>query len=148
MLLYTEFSYESLCELLEAEEPKLAALLTELKTVEENGQLRCLTDCGTALAIHEWLLENLPRSELMEPGLQSAETRLRVRMEELDPGCGSLYKVISWAPRSKPIDWPSEWAEGWAARIRTEENWGLFFPAEDFVPAADAPALLVFATAE
>ena len=145
VLLYTEFDPESLFGLLKAEEPQLYALVQELEPVREEDSLRIRTDCGTVLAIQEWLLENLPQSELMAPELQAAETGLRIRMEALDPGSESLYRVISWAPRSKPIAWPEQWPEAWAARLRTQENWELFFPTEDFVPSADAPAWLVFA---
>ncbi len=145
VLLYSEFRSESLLKLLETEEPELCALVEALEPVEEDGQLRYHTDCGTVLALHEWLLENLPQSEQMDLDVQKAETNLRIRMEALDPGSASLYRVITWTPRTHPIAWPSEWPEGWAARLRTEENWALFFPSEDFVPNADAPAVLVFA---
>ncbi len=144
VLLYTEFTPESLFALLEAEAPALYKLTAELEPQESEGLIRYETDCGTALAIQEWLLENLPQSEIMSGAAQEAETRLRIRMEELDPGSGSLYRIITWSPPDHPVKWPETWPEGWALRLRTEENWSLFFPAEDYVPSSDNPAWLVF----
>lgn len=146
VLLYTEFTPESLFALLEAEAPALYKLTAELEPQESEGLIRYETDCGTALAIQEWLLENLPQSEIMSGAAQEAETRLRIRMEELDPGSGSLYRIITWSPPDHPVKWPETWPEGWALRLRTEENWSLFFPAEDYVPSSDNPAWLVFPT--
>ncbi len=144
VLLYTEFDSASLLALLEQEEPKLYALVAELEPENVDGIIRYTTDCGTILAIQEWLLSQLPREEEMEPALEKAETDLMTRMEALDPGSGSLYRIITWTPRDHPIRWPESWPEGWADRLRTEENWQLFFPSEDYVPNADKTAYLVF----
>lgn len=145
VLLYSEFSAESLLELLDTEAPKLSALLADCRQEERDGLLVFETDCGTVLAIHEWLLSNLPHSELMDGSALDAEMKLMQKMEELDPGSGSLYRVISWEPPTHPVAWPENWPTGWAVRLRTEENWGLFFPVEDYTPNADKPALLAFA---
>ena len=66
-------------------------------------------------------------------------------MEAMDPGSGSLYKVITWARADDAVSWPEEWPEGWADRVRTEENWGLFFPEEGYTPNAGKTAYLAFA---
>lgn len=144
VLVYTEFDRDSLFALLKEEEPKLYALVAELDPAYGIGTTYYVTDCGTVLAIHEWLLSQLPREEEMEPALEKAETDLMIRMETLDPGSGSLNRIITWAPRDHPIPWPSSWPEGWADRFRREENWQLYFPTEDFVPNAGKPAYLVF----
>lgn len=144
VLVYTEFDFKSLFGLLEAEQPELFALVEKLEPEERDGMMVFETDCGTALAIHEWLLEHLPRSEIMDAQVEEAETNLRIRMEGLDPGSGSLYRIIAWAPPTHAIAWPEEWPEGWADRVRTEENWGLFFPAEDYTPNAGKTAYLAF----
>ena len=144
VLLYSEFSPESLFALLQAEEPALYEKAQALPCEEADGLLLYRTDCGTALAIHEWILENLPQSEQMDQTSMEAETRLRIRMEALDPQSGSLYRIITWAPRPKPVAWPTEWPADWAVRLRTEENWGLFFPTEGYAPSADKPAILAF----
>ncbi len=145
VLLYTEFDAKSLFTVLEREAPALWALTEALEPEDAEGCLRLSTDCGTALAIQEWLLRNLPESEMMNRDLRAAEKQLMSRMDELDPGSGSLYRIITWSPPDHPIQWPEYWPAGWAARLRTEENWAMFFPREDFVPQRDAPALLVFA---
>lgn len=144
VLLYTEFSPESLFDLLRKEEPELYVLTESLEPATEDGALYYVTDCGTALAIHEWLLSNLPQSEQMDMNVREAETGLMIRMEALDPGSESLYRVITWTPRTHPIVWPQTWPEDWAVRLRTEENWGLFFPTEDYTPNAGKTAYLVF----
>ena len=145
VLFYSEFSAESFLDLLEAEAPKLFALLPDLEPEAQDGLLLYRTDCGTALAIHEWLLANLPHSEIMDENILSAEMKLSQRMEELDPGSGSLYRVVSWEPPSQPVSWPGTWPAGWAIRFRTEENWALFFPSEDYTPNEGKTAYLVFA---
>lgn len=101
-------------------------------------------DYQTLLALHEWLMQNLPRSELMDEDVLQAETDTMIRLEELDPGSESLNRIITWAPRAKPIEWPIFWADDWAVRMRTAENWALFFPAEDYIPDPEDLAYLVF----
>ena len=145
VLVYTEFDFKSLFGVLEAEEPELFSLVEGLEPEERDGMLVFETDCGTALAIHEWLLERLPVSAITDAKTSEAEKKLQIRMEELDPGSGSLYKVISWASPSRTVAWPAEWPEDWADRVRTAENWELFFPDEDYSPNAEKPACLVFA---
>ena len=143
-LSYTDFDYDSLLTLLETEAPALAALLADSEPEAAEGMTLYKTDCGTILALQEWLLENLPRSLDMDAAVIEAEAGLRVRMEALDPGNGSLYKVITWSRADDAVTWPEEWPEGWADRVRTEENWGLFFPEEGYTPNAEKPAYLVF----
>ena len=145
VLLYTEFDLESLLSLLETEEPDLYKLLADLEPESAEALTLCKTDCGTILALQEWLLQNLPQAEVMAPGLREAETGLMIRMEALDPGSASLNRVITWTRRDHAIQWPAAWPEGWADRLRTEENWSLFFPTEDYVPNSDKPAYLAFA---
>ena len=144
VLVYTDFDYDSLLTLLETEAPALAALLADSEPEAAEGMTLYKTDCGTILALQEWLLENLPRSLDMDAAVIEAEAGLRVRMEALDPGNGSLYKVITWSRADDAVTWPEEWPEGWADRVRTEENWGLFFPEEGYTPNAEKPAYLVF----
>lgn len=145
VLVYTEFSLDSLLALLEKEEPELYAQMKPSETEQlENGYLACKTDYRTLLAVHEWLLANLPQSEDMPEQYREAETELMIRMSELDPGSGSLYSVITWSPRQTPVSWPAAWPAGWAVRLRTEENWSLFFPSEDYKARQDDPAWLVF----
>jgi len=144
VLLYTDFDAESLFSLLEEAEPRLYDLTRDMQTVEENGLLRCETDCGTALAIQEWLVENLPASPEDDLAQRSAEGRMKSRMEALDPGSSNLYRIIRFSQGSAAVAWPESWPEDWAQRLRTEENWALFYPAEDYAPQTEAPALLVF----
>lgn len=144
VLLYTDFDAESLFSLLEEAEPRLYDLTRDMQTVEENGLLRCETDCGTALAIQEWLVENLPASPEDDITQSSAERRMKSRMEALDPGSSNLYRIIRFSQGSAAVAWPESWPEDWAQRLRTEENWALFYPAEDYAPQTEAPALLVF----
>ena len=145
VLVYTEFDPVSLFGLLETEQPELWELVKDLEMTESGDLLLCETDCRTALALQEWLLEKLPRSEDMDPRIQEAETNLRVRMEVLDPGSESLCRVITWETPTHPVPWPDTWPEAWADRVRTEENWALFFPSEDYTPNAGKTAYLVFA---
>ena len=145
VLLYTDFDAKSLFALLEAEQPELFALVEQLEPEELDGMPVFKTDCGTALAIQEWLLARLPREEALDAASEKAESSLRERMEALDPGSESLYRIISWDRLQRNVAWPAEWPDGWAERLRSQKNWGLFFPDEDFTPNAEKTAYLVFA---
>ena len=98
-------------------------------------------DYESLLALQEWLLLNLPQSD---PTAALDTNRLQIRMEELDPGSGALNRIITWGEAAKPVDWPTDWPEDWAERLRSGESWGLYYPAEDFIPRQDAAAYLVF----
>ncbi|MBQ2203687.1 MAG: hypothetical protein II405_04465, partial [Oscillospiraceae bacterium] len=161
ILLYTEFSADSLLDLLAEAEPELydrlvlaepttpAEVLGDESTEpDESGLTVFATDYETALAVQEWLLQNLPRSAELDADGQAEEQELLVRMEELDPESGALNRIVTWAPRTAEIDWPEAWPEDWAVRLRTGENWALFYPEEDFIPEAGDLALLIFAAPE
>ena len=161
ILLYTEFSADSLLDLLAEAEPELydrlvlaepttpAEVLGDESTEpDESGLTVFATDYETALAVQEWLLQNLPRSAELDADGQAEEQELLVRMEELDPESGALNRIVTWAPRTAEIDWPEDWPEDWAVRLRTGENWALFYPEEDFIPEAGDLALLIFAAQE
>lgn len=161
ILLYTEFSADSLLDLLAEAEPELydrlvlaepttpAEVLGDESTEpDESGLTVFATDYETALAVQEWMLQNLPRSAELDADGQAEEQELLVRMEELDPESGALNRIVTWAPRTVEIDWPEAWPEDWAVRLRTGENWALFYPEEDFIPEAGDLALLVFAAPE
>ena len=144
VLLYTEFTPESLFALLEAEEPRLYALVAGLEPESRNG-LRCYkTNCGTALAIQEWLFAQLPHDAAAEPDAAGTESKLSVSLEALDPGSASLYRIITWPIKERNVNWPEVWPDGWVDGLRSEENWRLFFPSEDYVPNADKAAYLAF----
>lgn len=161
ILLYTEFSADSLLDLLAEAEPELYDRLAEAEPTtpaevlgdestepDESGLTVFATDYETALAVQEWLLQNLPRSAELDADGQAEEQELLVRMEELDPESGALNRIVTWAPRTAEIDWPEAWPEDWAVRLRTGENWALFYPEEDFIPEAGDLALLIFAAQE
>ena len=161
ILLYTEFSADSLLDLLAEAEPELydrlvlaepttpAEVLGDESTEpDESGLTVFATDYETALAVQEWLLQNLPRSAELDADGQAEEQELLVRMEELDPESGALNRIVTWAPRTAEIDWPEDWPEDWAVRLRTGENWALFYPEEDFIPEGGDLALLIFAARE
>ena len=161
ILLYTEFSADSLLDLLAEAEPELydrlvlaepttpAEVLGDESTEpDESGLTVFATDYETALAVQEWLLQNLPRSAELDADGQAEEQELLVRMEELDPESGALNRIVTWAPRTAEIDWPEAWPEDWAVRLRTGENWALFYPEEDFIPEAGDLTLLIFAAQE
>ena len=161
ILLYTEFSADSLLDLLAEAEPELYDRLAEAEPTtpaevlgdestepDESGLTVFATDYETALAVQEWLLQNLPRSAELDADGQAEEQELLVRMEELDPESGALNRIVTWAPRTAEIDWPEAWPEAWAVRLRTGENWALFYPEEDFIPEAGDLALLIFAARE
>ena len=161
ILLYTEFSADSLLDLLAEAEPELydrlvlaepttpAEVLGDESTEpDESGLTVFATDYETALAVQEWLLQNLPRSAELDADGQAEEQELLVRMEELDPESGALNRIVTWAPRTAEIVWPEAWPEDWAVRLRSGENWALFYPEEDFIPEAGDLALLIFAARE
>ena len=161
ILLYTEFSADSLLDLLAEAEPELYDRLAEAEPTtpaevlgdestepDESGLTVFATDYETALAVQEWMLQNLPRSAELDADGQAEERELLVRMEELDPESGALNRIVTWAPRTAEIDWPEAWPEDWAVRLRTGENWALFYPEEDFIPEAGDLTLLIFAAQE
>ena len=146
VLYYADFDAQSLFALLEEEEPQLYASLSGLSSETQDGLLCYETNCGTVLAIQEWLLAQLPHEEDMDAALMDAETRMMSEMEALDPGSENLYRIITWAPKDHPIRWPESWPADWADRLRTGEGWALFFPDEDYVPNAGKTAYLVFSS--
>ena len=154
VLLYSDFTDRSLLTLLQDAEPKLFDRLTENEPIpaaqalgedEASGPdeqpVVYRVDYESLLALQEWLLLNLPQSD---PTAAQTTNRLQVRMEELDPGSGALNRIITWSEAAKPVDWPEDWPEDWAGRLRSGESWGLYYPAEDFIPRQDAAAYLVF----
>lgn len=110
----------------------------------EQRMLVCSVDWQTALALQEWLLRMMPRSEDMDFEELRIEADTYIRMEELDPEQGCLNRIVTWDRPTGPISWPEFWAEDWAARFRKSENWALFFPEEEYLPAPEEPARLVF----
>ena len=154
VLLYSDFSDQSLLTLLQDAEPKLFDRLTEdgpITAAQALGEAEVSdpdaqpvvyrVDYESLLALQEWLLLNLPQSD---PTAALDTNRLQIRMEELDPGSGALNRIITWGEAAKPVDWPTDWPEDWAERLRSGESWGLYYPAEDFIPRQDAAAYLVF----
>ena len=154
VLLYSDFSDQSLLTLLQDAEPKLFDRLTEdgpITAAQALGEAEVSdpdaqpvvyrVDYESLLALQEWLLLNLPQSD---PTAALDTNRLQIRMEELDPGSGALNRIITWSEAAKPVDWPEDWPEDWAERLRSGESWGLYYPAEDFIPRQDAAAYLVF----
>lgn len=208
VLLYSEFSFESMLYLLEQEEPELFEALTVVEpltlneflfpTEDENPDgaseeisaedsvvppvvpdwampgadaaegspadetdgvpedevpeplppeeriIVCATDYQTLLALHEWMLQRIPRTLLPDLDLISTEYATSLRMEELDPDSQSLRRIITWDRPTGPVTWPEFWAEDWVMRFRTAENWALYFPDTDYTPEAEDLALLVF----
>ncbi len=143
VLLYSEFDYESLRALLEREAPELFKLLDQAEPTERGELLCCKTDCGTVLALHEWLMQALSEGD-NNTGSEIKSSPLAISLEHLDPDCSSLHRVIRWTAGSKSILWPGQWPQGWAERLMQEENWALFFPEEDYAPAPGKTAYLVF----
>lgn len=146
VLLYTEFTPDSLFSLLERQEPALYALIAELKPVEGPELLIYKADCKTVLAIHEWLLANAPEIEDSKTVKQA--TAAREQLEALDPQSGSLFRVITWDAAAAPVSWPESWEKDWPLRLRNAENWTLFYPSEDYVASPAAQAWLVFSLPE
>lgn len=154
VLLYSDFSDRSLLTLLEDTEPKLYERLTENGPMTA-GQVLCeaeasdsdaqptvyRVDYESLLALQEWLLLNLPQTD---PSSEQTESRLRIRLEELDPGSGALSRIITWTAAAKSVVWPEDWPEDWVERLRSGESWKLYYPAEDYIPKRDAAAYLVF----
>ena len=144
VLLYTEFTPESLFSLLEAEEPRLYALVADLEPEPRDGLICYETDCATVLALQEWFLSRLPTDETVESEKASDNSAMKTQLEALDLGSTSLYRIISWDRSKRSVNWPADWAPDWAERMRDQENWRLFFPDEDYVPNGEKTAYLVF----
>ncbi|MBQ1372121.1 MAG: zf-HC2 domain-containing protein [Oscillospiraceae bacterium] len=141
VLVYTEFDYESYTELLEREAPELYELLVGAEPTQWDGLLCCRTDCSTVFALHEWLIAALSEGET---GSRMESSALAISMNALDPDSSSLHRVIRWRAGTKSILWPGQWPEHWVERMMQEENWAMFFPDEDYTPAPEKPAYLVF----
>ena len=144
LLVYADFSYESLLALLEEQAPELADRLADSLRTGEDGMTLCRTDWETALALQEWLLAVCPGSnDSAADGTGPVEG-----LEALDPGSEALFRVIRFPGSSPaalaPEAFPAAWPEDWAEAFLQAENWGLFFPEEDYVPHADSETWLVF----
>ena len=148
LLLYSEFNDESLFALLREQAPALWQELepflpeTAPEADPETGLIVYEADCGTVLAVQEWLAKHV--SAQAEPEDRPAALRLTEQLEELDPGSGSLCRIITWEDGTDPVRWPEIWPEDWESRFLARDNWALFLPAEDALPKAEAPACLVF----
>lgn len=141
VLVYTEFGADSLLDLLAREEPELYRLLSEVSPeAQEDGTVVVETSYGAIMALHEWILAHLPQTD--EASLQQAQQDLLERMRVLDPS-GLLTTIITYAGRTKNVDWPAVWPEDWADRMRRELNWELIFPSETYSPMEDDAAMLV-----
>ena len=140
VLAYADIDPESLFSLLEQEAPELYRLTAELEPKEENGLLLYPTDCGTALALQEWLTAQIAANgETVRGGSLLTET-----LERLDPSSDSLNRVIQVEQPAHPVAWPGSWPGSWALELQNGSNWILRYPSEDYVPKAEAPAYLVF----
>ena len=144
VLLYTEFTPDSLFGMLESEEPRLYALMAELEPETRDGLVCYKTDCGTVLALQEWFLSRLPTDKSTEAAEADDSSAMKAQLEALDPGSTSLYRIITWDSAKQVVSWPADWAPDWAERMRDQENWRLFFPDEDYVPNGEKTAYLVF----
>ena len=141
VLAYADIDPASLFSLLEREAPELYRLTAELEPKEENGLLLYPTDCGTALALQEWLKAQIAANgETVRGGSLLTET-----LERLDPSSDSLNRVIQVEQPAHPVAWPAAWPGSWALELQNGSNWILRYPSEDYVPKAEAPAYLVFA---
>ena len=141
VLAYADIDPASLFSLLEREAPELYRLTAELEPKEENGLLLYPTDCGTALALQEWLKAQIAANgETVRGGSLLTET-----LERLDPSSDSLNRVIQVEQPAHPVAWPGSWPGSWALELQNGSNWILRYPSEDYVPKEDSPAYLVFA---
>lgn len=111
--------------------PELGEALDRLEFTEpEAGKLVAETDYQTLMALQEWLGAVLiPAPEETEDyGAQSY---------------GYLGQIIDLREPlylgALPETWPEDFADRWLA----VENWGLYFPSEDYEPEDDSPAYLV-----
>ena len=141
VLAYADIDPDSLFALLEQEAPELYQLTAELEPQEENGLLLYPTDCGTALALQEWLTAQIDANgETVRGASLLTET-----LERLDPDSENLNRVIRVESPSHVVAWPQSWPGTWALELQKGSNWILRYPSEDYVPKEDAPAYLVFA---
>lgn len=140
VLAYADIDPDSLFTLLEREAPELYRLTSELEPREENGLLLYPTDCGTALALQEWLTAQIAvNGETVRGASLLTET-----LEQLDPGSSSLRRVIRLETPGHQVAWPESWPGAWALELQRGSNWILRYPSEDYVPREAAPAYLVF----
>ena len=143
VLVYTEFGFDTLLELLKKEEPALYEEFAGLKPeILEDGTVILETSYGALMSVHEWILEHLPETEDTDGAMKAAQDALIEKMKELAPD-GLMTTVITWAARKAPVSWPDIWPEDWADRLRSHLNWDLIFPSETYSPAEDDPAYLV-----
>ena len=141
VLAYADIDPDSLFALLEQEAPELYQLTAELEPQEENELLLYPTDCGTALALQEWLTAQIDANgETVRGASLLTET-----LERLDPDSENLNRVIRVESPSHVVAWPQSWPGTWALELQKGSNWILRYPSEDYVPKEDAPAYLVFA---
>ena len=148
VLRYAEFGTELLA-LAEQYAPELGARLSALTPERTaDGTLRFETDTRTLLALQEWLISQLPRSEDLDGAALNAEFELILRTQELDPDYGFLTEVYTLPEVPQRIVWPERWAEDWADRFRLGESWALCFPDEKTLPKGGDKAYLILADTE
>ena len=145
VLLYTDFTCDSLLAVLKQYAPELAERLEDCAVVERDGLVRFETDWQTVLAVQEWLLAVKPGTDADASELAG---RMLEQMEALDPDSEYLYRVVTFRdrePEPLPLSaWPKTWPELWAERLLRQENWALFLPSEESSPRAADTAWLVF----
>lgn len=148
LLLYSEFTDESLFALLAEAEPDLwrqveAFLPEQMPEADpETGLIVYEMDYQTVLAVQEWLVQHLTAEAEQEE--RPVAAHLTELMENLDPGSDCLFRVIHWETPEAPVAWPELWPEEWNRRFLSRDNWALFLPDEKAMPGKTDPACLIF----
>ena len=142
VLHYAEFGTE-LLDTVQKYAPALGERLAKLTPERVDGELRYETDTRTVLALHEWLLGQLPRTEDEDERVLEAESGVILRAQELDPEFGFLAEVFTLPEIPERIVWPESWPSDWPARFRLEQSWSLCFPDENGLPKGGDKAYLI-----
>ncbi len=141
VLLYDSID-ETFFDWLKEQEPELAERFetnSEITVDEETGAITVKSDYATVMALHEWMLSQM---YVTEDPAQTDEITEEV-LEELGLDKSMAERVFTFQPAEKAIVWPESWSEDFTLRWLTGENWRLFYPEEEYLPADNDLAFLV-----
>lgn len=112
---------------------------SEMTVDEQTGTITIRSDYATVMALHEWLLGQIcAERDPEQTGELTAED-----LEELGLDADVAERVYTFPQPDTAVAWPESWAKDFSLRWLTGENWRLFYPEEEYLPAEEDLAFMV-----